>query len=389
MNKTDACPPDLDKMKSIGITVLALYDRISLFHTLAPWIVGLHHPMTASGPHAGRLRLRYTDDPAWCLAKDRNEYLLIVRVFLKPPIVDTELMQRLRKRYRRIFFLNGNAGGGIHRPEVLPFVDRFYNKALFRDRSVYKRRLYGGELFSDFYHQQFGVLDQPERIATALSTPDIQKLHQHWNIGVGYFPRYKTVQRFGVAFARSGFGPRLTRSVPGTAAMQRLQPIPTDRPRDIDVHARMGRPGYPSIAMHRQVLAEAIDRAAARSNVRVVVGRAGARRYWSEMQRAKITISPFGWGEVCFRDFEAIRAGSLLMKPDMGHLETWPDVFRPYESYVPLAWDGSDVAEKLDRYLRDDSERARITANAFSGLSRDLPSLPLRAAGVLSALIGD
>ena len=31
-------------------------------------------------------------------------------------------------------------------------------------------------------------------------------------------------------------------------------------------------------------------------------------------------ISPFGWGEICFRDFESIILGKLLIKPNCDHI---------------------------------------------------------------------
>ena len=31
-------------------------------------------------------------------------------------------------------------------------------------------------------------------------------------------------------------------------------------------------------------------------------------------------LSPFGWGEICYRDFEAALNGMLLIKPDMNTL---------------------------------------------------------------------
>src|SRR5690606_4778495 len=62
-------------------------------------------------------------------------------------------------------------------------------------------------------------------------------------------------------------------------------------------------------------------------------GRASAKRYFLELGLSKITLSPFGWGEVCFRDYEAIACGSLLVKPEMAHLETSPDIYIPGETY--------------------------------------------------------
>jgi hypothetical protein len=88
-----------------------------------------------------------------------------------------------------------------------------------------------------------------------------------------------------------------------------------------------------------------------------------------------MVLSPFGWGEVCFRDFEAIISGSLLLKPDMSHLKTWPDVYIPYETYVPLDWDGNDIKEKAETYLADGKERARIARNAWEQYQAALTKL--------------
>ncbi|MEI6543744.1 MAG: glycosyltransferase, partial [Methylococcales bacterium] len=76
----------------------------------------------------------------------------------------------------------------------------------------------------------------------------------------------------------------------------------------------------------------------------------------------------FGYGEVCWRDFEAICTGSLVFKQDMSHTVCSPDIFIPYETYVPLAFDLSDFDEKLNYYLLNEEERVRITRNAFNRL---------------------
>jgi hypothetical protein len=98
----------------------------------------------------------------------------------------------------------------------------------------------------------------------------------------------------------------------------------------------------------------------------------GQDRYYRELYDSKMVLSPFGWGEVCFRDFEAIISGALLLKPDMSHIKTWPDVYIPYETYIPLDWDGGDVTEKAEAYLLDDVARRRIAENAWEQYRRQL-----------------
>jgi len=129
-----------------GITVLSIHDRIACFHSLKAFLFAKDNS-----------RFAFTDSPEWCLGRDRNKVLVMVRRFIKPDIVDLELMKRLRAKYERIAFFHDDAGGGIPRLEVLPWVDLFYSKALFKDRSLYSRPLYGKELYSDYYHAKYGV----------------------------------------------------------------------------------------------------------------------------------------------------------------------------------------------------------------------------------------
>ena len=83
-------------------------------------------------------------------------------------------------------------------------------------------------------------------------------------------------------------------------------------------------------------------------------------------------LSPFGYGEICFRDFEAVLSGALLLKPDCGHLETWPDIYGE-GTYVPLDWMASDLhfksAEVLeDRYFCDPIHPNDAGAAVFTDL---------------------
>ena len=41
-------------------------------------------------------------------------------------------------------------------------------------------------------------------------------------------------------------------------------------------------------------------------------------------------------------------SGCVLIKPDMSHLETWPDFYIPNLTYIPFKWDLSDFREKID-----------------------------------------
>lgn len=87
-------------------------------------------------------------------------------------------------------------------------------------------------------------------------------------------------------------------------------------------------------------------------------------QYLVELSSSKVCFSPFGYGEVCWRDFEAILCGSVLLKPDMSHIETTPDIYQPYKTYVPIKWDFSDLDEKFSWLMTHPDEMANIANNA-------------------------
>ncbi len=352
------------------ITVLSIVDRISCFHSLKPFLF-------SRDPG----RFTFTDSVEWCLEEDTNDVLVMVRQFIKPDRVDLELMKKLRGKYSRIAFFHDDAGGGIPRLEVLPFVDLFYSKALFRDRSLYARPLYGKELYSDYYHVKYGIVDPDHRERPTESRPgELAKLRLSWNIGVGDYPRGKLRQRVGVA-ASMVRGLRMAKLFYGRNRLP-ADPVSANAG-TIPVHARIGLISRPSISRQRSLILERIA-----GDSRFLTGPVSQRAYNREILKSRIILSPFGWGELCLRDFEAVLSGALLLKPDMSHLETWPDVFRPDDTYVPFDWDASDLVEKVDRWLGDEEGRARIARRAYESYRDQLAGCAERFESIVAEIVG-
>jgi hypothetical protein len=81
--------------------------------------------------------------------------------------------------------------------------------------------------------------------------------------------------------------------------------------------------------------------------------RLSQQEYYQRMFSSKIVLAPFGYGEMAPRDLEAAMFGSVLIKPDMSYIDTAPNVFVPYETYIPCAHDFSDLADKINEVLGD------------------------------------
>jgi hypothetical protein len=336
------------------ITVLTYANRISLFYSLAPLL-------------RFRGRWAFTSDAQWCLRRDRNRTLIVVRFFEHPRFRDTidlGLMARLANHYRNVVFFDDSAGGGGTRFEVMPYVTLYWKKHLFRDRTVYFRRLYGRELFTDHYASTFAVRDDPVKTREPLRPEDVGKLRVTWNLGAGTYPIRARSQRAWVALQR------LTGLLPPRGPA--LPAPPPVGPREPVVHARFSPPPRPgTVSFQRRRFLELVA-----GQPGFLTGRVAPRRYQRELESVAAVLSPFGWGEVCFRDFEAIRAGAVLLKPDVSHLETFPSVFEPGETYVPVRWDGADLLARAGEALGPAS--AKIARQAWERYHDELVGLDER-----------
>ena len=119
--------------------------------------------------------------------------------------------------------------------------------------------------------------------------------------------------------------------------------------RDIDV-LYLGSNGVYNqlINWHRQ---QFIERMKGLQGLRIVTdGRYDYDSYVALMRRTKIAVSPWGWGEWCWRDCEAIYLGCALVKPDTDFVFTYPDLFKD-ENYYRCSADASDLAAAVNTAL--------------------------------------
>jgi len=96
----------------------------------------------------------------------------------------------------------------------------------------------------------------------------------------------------------------------------------------------------------------------------IIKGQTSPQIFLSTLKRSKIGLSPFGMGELCYRDLEIIQYGCLLIKPDMSKVITEPDFFKPMETYVPVKSDWSDLNKTIEKVLANFKDYQYIIDNA-------------------------
>jgi hypothetical protein len=264
------------------------------------------------------------------------DVILVQPWFTADPAALVALLGRLRDASpgAAISFLDSYAHNDLRLGRhIAPFLRHYVKKSLFRDRGLYLRAWRGDTNLTEYYGALCGLEAGPVDWQTP---PD---LLDRLRLG----PNFLTDPRFIADFSGDGPPPRAGRT--------------------IDLHARLGRRGSGWYGAMRGAAAAALDPL---SDLRVASeGHVPLKEFMRELSASKLCFSPFGYGELCWRDLEAIAAGSVLVKPDMSHLETLPDLYEPGVTYLPCRWDFADLEEVVRGALADEARSAAIAAEAW------------------------
>jgi hypothetical protein len=255
-------------------------------------------------------------------------------------------VDQARDHASKIVWLDDSDSTGVTHFELLPHIDLYLKKQLLKDRTLYAKPLYGDRIFTDYYHRALGITDAKPFQSKPLDMSQAHKVHLSWHIGLGdmtgdILPR-------PVKWLRSKLPPKYPTTLPGL-----------DGPRPIDVMFRGSRKyDRETVSYHRERIGEVLDGMSGLNMV--LAGFVSIRQYIRETEQSKIVVSPFGWGEIGVRDFQAWMYGAVLMKPDMSHMETWPDVFRSHETYYPLDWSLKNLESDIRELLADEPHKRAL-----------------------------
>ena len=255
---------------------------------------------------------------------------------LQSPDPDSEiikLLERLSSNTPKIIWFDTTDGTGTTQFQFLPYVNKYLKIQVLKDRMLYQKEYYGGRIYTEYYHLNFGVNDKDELASIQPATPDqIHKIDCAWGHGLADFGRW---------------GPLMRR-------IRKLLPLPYYYSQDFRETSH--RSVKASFRFSTNYKRETI--AFQRSLVKNTANKLGyptdkipRNKYLSELRNCKLGISPFGWGEPSYKDFEIILNGAALIKPDLSHLETWPNLYINNETYLSFDWDCSNLEEVIDQAL--------------------------------------
>ena len=167
-------------------------------------------------------------------------------------------------------------------------------------------------IYSDFYHSKFNVIDNEEEFSKPIKNKiNLKKLKLGWNS----------------CFLNHDFiSPIMNKiytifNIRNLIRFRHIYKYPSIL-RDNSIQARFGNNyNKNTIMFQRKLTAEKLSSY-------VSVNKLKRYGYIQELTKSWSVLSPFGFGEITLKDFKAFIYGCLLLKPNMDHLETWPNFMK-------------------------------------------------------------
>jgi len=275
---------------------------------------------------------------------------------INPPSPIINILLKAKEEANKVIWLDTSDSTSVTHFELIPYVDLYLKKHIFKDKSLYKKKFYGGRIFSDYYHNKYGLIDDKQFDQFfPLDEKYFDKVDLAWNMGIG--------DTFNAFTKRTKLRLLFPNTFKATYNFPTVSPD-SIRKQDIFLRASANWPRK-TVVFHRQELIRRLENMLL-ENIQLsgsVSGKIPIKQYRRQMSDSKITFGPFGWGELNIREYEALIMGCLLFRPDISHMSTWPEIFFNNETCIFYSWNFDDLEDKINYYLENEKERLRIAQN--------------------------
>lgn len=243
-----------------------------------------------------------------------------------------QILSEIKKHCKTLVWLDTADSTGTCMFDVMPYVDLYFKKQLLKNTDDYCMDVYGSRTFCEYYHNILNVEDDTitKRYYPHTEKKYLNKLRVAWNVGIGDLYAVKPIQLILHPFS-----------------VTKPNFLSPETERQLDVQYRGS--GYSPIAGYPRSKSKELMMEMTGIKISDINKRIPKAEFIKEGENSKCILSPFGWGEICGRDFEAFVYGGCMIKQDMSHCVTYPDAYQPGKTYVPLKWDFSDFKDVLSK----------------------------------------
>lgn len=257
----------------------------------------------------------------------------------------------LRQRFSKVIYCDTADSSGWIQSELFPYIDKYWKLQILKDKKKYLRKMYDRRIYTNYYHERFNISDEYIDFSDAnLTSLDLNKIEVFWNSSMADFSKYSHFYRKLYKFIKFNYLIKF-----------KDNKFKINYQKTNDIFTRFNFENYrETIKFHRKTIFNKLNKLKKINNKRI-----GRKNYLSELAKSKISVSPFGWGEIAYRDFETFLYKSILLKPSMSHISTWPKLYQENKTYIPFDWDLSDLNDKIEYILSNYKDLTNIAVNGF------------------------
>jgi len=252
---------------------------------------------------------------------------------------------KLKNYTNKLIYFDTTDSTGMIQSEIFNYVDSYWKFQILKDRSQYKKIFYGGRIFSNYYHKKFKVNDQNVLMSKSINDNDLSKIKLAWNFGLAdysYKNKYLFFLRKKLLLDKLFFFSKKNNNIKNNFMFAAF-------------NYQYSRE---TISFQRKKIKDLMKD--------IYLEKIQELDYNFKLSRSKCVISPFGWGELAYRDFEGFYNKCILIKPNIDHLLTWPNFFVKDETYLDFAWDFSNLLDVVQSIKLNQKKYEDIALNGFN-----------------------
>tara|TARA_B110000027_G_scaffold121101_1_gene135023 strand:+ start:2897 stop:4018 length:1122 start_codon:yes stop_codon:yes gene_type:complete len=272
--------------------------------------------------------------------------------------VDIEFLKKIRLKNNNLIWFDMRDSAGTTQFEVLPYVRKYVKRQLYKDFNFYKKQLYGGRNYTDFYNKNFGIKDDEEYHQELLDDKYKEKIVLGWNHGVFRHFNWIDFNKYDLYLENLKFFLNIKSTKDVLLKLRKYENW--NKKYDIFFHCNKNIKRN-SIRFHRSKLYELLQNNYINfsENYRIPVG-----EYYKKIINSKICVTSHGWGEGSEREFIATTFGVPFLAPNMSHIDCWPNIYIENKTYISYDLDFKNLRNKIDNLLSNELLQKELVENA-------------------------
>ncbi len=274
--------------------------------------------------------------------------------------VDINFLKKLCLKNKNLYWFDMRDSAGTTQFEVLPFVKKYIKKQFYKDKKIYFKKLRGGRFYSNHYIKNHNLKDFEEYDQELLDSSNLSKLILGWNLGVAFFFDYINFTKLDYFFELIKFKYLNQKNL--NMKLPFYQNWNDDKYKN-DFFSLMNTDFYRTSVGYQRTKLKEILRDFESKN-KIIEGRFNKKKYYQVLRNSKVSVGAYGWGEVCYREFEATMCGAAFMTADMSNIETWPNIYHDGETYLSYDLDFKKLNHNLKTLINDINLRKKLVNNS-------------------------